>query len=265
MLVSSWSLQALQARLLGSGEVGQLGRVAGGHRGQVVDAGADEVLGVQASELRGDDRADVAALGAVARGAQAVHQLGEGVGDAREIPTGLPGGPREGEAGQGWGDHMEGVGRVAAVGLATAQRPARAGRRNDTRILESARAVFLADPGAPIAAVATHAGVGISALYSRYGSKEALLRKRSLDGLQGFVDATQAALADNRDTWTAFADYLRRLVDADTSSLTLALAGRFTPTPELIGLAERANELSNTLFEPIKGLLRPGVGSTISG
>lgn len=158
----------------------------------------------------------------------------------------------------------------ASAGLPPWASPPRSGRRapaarNDTRILESARAVFLADPGAPIAAVATHASVGISALYSRYGSKEALLRKRSLDGLQGFVDATQAALADNRDTWTAFADYLRRLVDADTSSLTLALAGRFTPTPELIGLAERANELSNTLFERIKGLLRPGVGSTISG
>jgi AcrR family transcriptional regulator len=143
--------------------------------------------------------------------------------------------------------------------------PPRSGRRaqaalNDTRILESARAVFLADPGAPIAEVATHAGVGISALYSRYGSKEELLRKLSLDGLQGFVNETQAALADTRDTWTVFAGYMRRLVDADTSSLTLALAGKFTPTPELIGLAERANELSNTLFEHIKGLLRPGVG-----
>ena len=41
--------------------------------------------------------------------------------------------------------------------------------RNDQRILDSARAVFVADPGAPITAVAKHAGVGISALYTRYG------------------------------------------------------------------------------------------------
>src|SRR5580704_4810648 len=39
--------------------------------------------------------------------------------------------------------------------------------RNDRRILESARAVFVADPAAPITAVARHAGVGISALYTR--------------------------------------------------------------------------------------------------
>src|SRR4029079_6313948 len=41
--------------------------------------------------------------------------------------------------------------------------------RNDQRILESARAVFVADPGAPITAVAKHAGVGISALYPSHG------------------------------------------------------------------------------------------------
>ena len=35
---------------------------------------------------------------------------------------------------------------------------------NDAVILASARAVFTADPSAPISAVAQHAGVGISAL-----------------------------------------------------------------------------------------------------
>ena len=49
--------------------------------------------------------------------------------------------------------------------------------RNDERILESARAVFVADPGAPISAVAEHAGVGVGALYRRYESKEDLLRR----------------------------------------------------------------------------------------
>ncbi len=39
--------------------------------------------------------------------------------------------------------------------------------RNDTLILAAARAVFTADPSAPIAAVAERAGVGISALYRR--------------------------------------------------------------------------------------------------
>jgi AcrR family transcriptional regulator len=80
--------------------------------------------------------------------------------------------------------------------------------RNDDLILESAKAVFLADPGAPITAVARHAGVGISALYTRYGSKEELLRKLCSDGLARFIAETQAALAalaEGRDSWSVFA------------------------------------------------------------
>jgi hypothetical protein len=37
--------------------------------------------------------------------------------------------------------------------------------RNDQVILDAARQVFIADPAAPISAVAKEAGVGISALY----------------------------------------------------------------------------------------------------
>ena len=47
--------------------------------------------------------------------------------------------------------------------------------RNDQRIIDAAREVFVADSGAPIAAVAKRAGVGIGALYRRYASKEELL------------------------------------------------------------------------------------------
>jgi AcrR family transcriptional regulator len=131
--------------------------------------------------------------------------------------------------------------------------------RNDERILESARAVFVADPGAPITAVAKHAGVGISALYSRYASKEELLRTICHDGLARFVAETEAALADQREVWPVFSDYMRRLVDADTSSLTLALAGTFTPTAEMFKLAEQANELLAELFARVKPLLRPDI------
>jgi AcrR family transcriptional regulator len=131
--------------------------------------------------------------------------------------------------------------------------------RNDERILESAKAVFLADPNAPITAVAKHAGVGISALYTRYGSKEELLSRLCHDGLARFVAETEAALADEREDWTAFDGYMRRLVDADTSSMTLALAGSFTPTEEMFALAERANELLEQFFTRIKEALRPDV------
>jgi AcrR family transcriptional regulator len=129
--------------------------------------------------------------------------------------------------------------------------------RNDQRILLAAKAVFLADPGAPIAAVAEHAGVGISALYRRYTSKEELLRKLCSDGLALFVAEAEAALNDDRDEWTTFADFMHRLVDAEASSMTLALAGRFVPTSEMYAQAEYADALLHTVFERSTSVLRP--------
>jgi len=121
--------------------------------------------------------------------------------------------------------------------------------RNDRRILDAARAVFVADPGAPIAAVAEHAGVGISALYRRYASKEELLRRLCGDGLKAYLAAAEEALADDGDPWEAFARFMRRVVDADTHSLTARLAGTFTPTDELNRDAATAQELNQRLFE----------------
>jgi AcrR family transcriptional regulator len=121
--------------------------------------------------------------------------------------------------------------------------------RNDQAILDAARSVFMRDPEAPISAVAQAAGVGISALYRRYPGKEDLLRKLAADGLQRFLDELEAALADERDAWTAFADFMRRAVDANTSSLTRALAGTFAPTPDMWANGQRSAELLGELFE----------------
>jgi AcrR family transcriptional regulator len=131
--------------------------------------------------------------------------------------------------------------------------------RNDQRILEAARAVFVADPGAPIAAVAEHAGVGISALYRRYASKEELLRRLCGDGLKAYLAAAEEALADEGDPWEAFARFMRRVVDADTHSLTSRLAGAFTPTDELNRDADAGQELNQRLFERTRasGAIRP--------
>ena len=130
--------------------------------------------------------------------------------------------------------------------------------RNDGVILAAAREVFIADPGAPISAVAKRAGVGISALYRRYGSKEGLLQKLSADGLDAYVAAVEEALADGGDPWEAFARFMRRAVDADTNSLTSRLAGTFTPTEELYREGRRARELNERLFERLgdAGVLR---------
>lgn len=131
--------------------------------------------------------------------------------------------------------------------------------RNNQVILDAAREVFVADPGAPISAVAERAGVGISALYRRYASKEELLRQLSLDGLRRYIAAALAALADEGDPWNAFATFLRRIVDADTHSLTLRLAGTFTPNEELYREAALAQELNQRLFDRTRaaGAIRP--------
>ena len=133
--------------------------------------------------------------------------------------------------------------------------------RNDGLIVEAAREVFVADPTAPIAAVAERAGVGISALYRRHGSKEDLLRTLCTDGLQRFIAVAQAALAREDDAGEAFAQFLHGIVAADTHSLTVSLAGTFTSTPELRELAGRAGELSAAIVDRAHaaGALRPDV------
>jgi AcrR family transcriptional regulator len=134
-------------------------------------------------------------------------------------------------------------------------------RRNDRRILEAARAVFVADASAPVSAVAEAAGVGMSALYRRYGSKEDLLRALCSDGLQRYIAEVEAALADEGDERTVFADFMRRVVDADTHTLTQRLAGSFVPSEELYAAARRAEELNLRLIERCQaaGALRADV------
>jgi AcrR family transcriptional regulator len=130
--------------------------------------------------------------------------------------------------------------------------------RNDGLILAAAREVFTADPGAPISAVAKRAGVGISALYRRYESKEELLRRLSADGLNTYIGVVEEALADEGDPWEAFARFMRRAVDSDTNSLTSRLAGTFTPTEQLYRDGQRARELSERLLERVRraGVIR---------
>jgi AcrR family transcriptional regulator len=133
--------------------------------------------------------------------------------------------------------------------------------RNDARILEAAREVFLADPGATMAAVAARAGVGISPLYRRYPSKEALLAQVARDGLRRYVEEVEAAVADAGDAWEAFAGFMARILEAGTHAIAVRLAGTFTPTPDLMDAAARAAELNTALLERTKrsGGLRPDV------
>jgi AcrR family transcriptional regulator len=117
--------------------------------------------------------------------------------------------------------------------------------RNDTGILDAAREVFLADPAAPVSAVAARAKVGISALYRRYASKEDLLRELARDGLVRYSTELERALSDDdRDPWTVYTRCLTRVLDGGSQALAQRLAGTFTPTPELTELAQRTGMLA---------------------
>ncbi|MBV9282759.1 MAG: TetR/AcrR family transcriptional regulator [Chloroflexi bacterium] len=121
--------------------------------------------------------------------------------------------------------------------------------RNDRRIIEAARAVFIADPGAPIALVAARAGVGIGALYRRYSSKDALLQRLCLDGLQLYIAAAEAALVDDGDPWPAFVQFLRTCLDAGSGALTVRFAGTFSADEELHRAGRAAHDLTRRLLE----------------
>ena len=133
--------------------------------------------------------------------------------------------------------------------------------QNDELILQAAREVFLADPTAPISAVAERAGVGIGALYHRYAGKEDLLRTLCRNGQEIYLTEIKRALASGDEPWEAFTRFLRRIVAANTHGLTVRLAGTFVPTAEQLALAEEMQALAIELFERVRatGLLRDDV------
>ena len=133
--------------------------------------------------------------------------------------------------------------------------------QNDELILQAAREVFLADPTAPISAVAERAGVGIGALYHRYAGKEDLLRTLCRNGQEIYLTEIKRALASDDEPWEAFTGFLRRIVAANTHGLTVRLAGTFVPTAEQLALAEEMQALAIELFERVRatGLLRDDV------
>ncbi|GLY22066.1 TetR family transcriptional regulator [Micromonospora sp. NBRC 101691] len=82
-------------------------------------------------------------------------------------------------------------------------------RRNQERILVSARAVF-AEHGidAPMATVARRAGVGVATLYRRFPTRDALVRAAFAQQMETCARALTEALADP-DPWRGF----QRLVE----------------------------------------------------
>jgi len=124
--------------------------------------------------------------------------------------------------------------------------------RNDELILEAARAVFTADPGAPISSVAERAGVGISALYRRYRSKDDLLQKLCTDAIRTYADIAESAATSQEEPWQVFVSFMRAALDARAGSLSVRLAGQFTVGEELQAELPRAFEGTRRVLEKAK-------------
>lgn len=120
--------------------------------------------------------------------------------------------------------------------------------RNDTAILAAARRVFIREPAAPVSAVAAEAGVGISALYKRYPGKEDLLRTLCIEGLERFCEIARGAIEED-DPWQGLVSFVTGIVEADVHSLTVKLAGTFTPTPAMHQLATDSGDLARQVFD----------------
>ena len=99
-------------------------------------------------------------------------------------------------------------------------------------------------------AVAARAGVGISALYRRYPSKEELLRKLCSDGLKEYIAAAEDALADDGDAWKVFRRFTHRIVEADAHTLTARLARTLEDGSEAVFRdATKAQDLGERVFK----------------
>lgn len=129
------------------------------------------------------------------------------------------------------------TGPVYSEGMKEPRRPSRGRYReaaeNDTRILAAATRVFTSDPEAPISAVGTAAGVGKSALYSRYASKQDLLMAVGEHLTEVYVGIVETALARlNRDEppVQVLSTFLADAADAGVHAMMLSVAGRFEPT-----------------------------------
>lgn len=162
------------------------------------------------------------------------------------------------------------------MGMTDTAAPLLSGRRaqaarNDETIIAAAREVFLADPTAPIAVVAEAAGVGISALYRRYRSKDDLLLRLCQDGMSRYLDEARSALtgldrlgteamarepAAREAAWGTFSHFMINCVDAGAGSLTVRLAGAVPPSAELERLS---TDLYAALTELVDRLHEAGI------
>lgn len=123
-------------------------------------------------------------------------------------------------------------------------------RRNRDAILAAACELFIeVGPAAPFDEIARRAGVGIATLYRRFPDREALMRAVVLDVLERVAQEARAALAEERDAFTALTRYMHRALDVRIAAVMPALVGQISLEDEQI---VRRREQST---EPIAALI----------
>lgn len=121
---------------------------------------------------------------------------------------------------------------------------AREAAENDVRIFDAARDVLTRDPRASVAAVGAAAGVGKSAIYLRYPSKEVLLQRVAEECTRRFIaliDRTHGDLDAGGSPSAALDAFLEGMLDLDIHAFMWATNGTYTPTDDDV----RASRLGN--------------------
>ena len=112
--------------------------------------------------------------------------------------------------------------------------------RNHERLMRAAREVLAATPDAPMAQVASRAGVGVATLYRRYASREALVAETWLESVREVEAQARVALDRARMfPWGAFVGFMTASVASGMGALAAALAEAGAPAEDLVA-AERS-------------------------
>jgi AcrR family transcriptional regulator len=134
---------------------------------------------------------------------------------------------------------------------------------NDRALLDAAREVIAVDGAhASVAAIAARAGVGIGSLYRRYRTKQDLFQRLVEIGLDRWLAAARAGLADD-DPWDGLAHYVLTGIEIGQGALG-AIAGTIEVTDEITEKNQRCDAAVDALIARAHaaGVLRPDVTRT---
>ncbi len=121
--------------------------------------------------------------------------------------------------------------------------PRLSGRRpeasvNDVRVLAAAQDVLTVAPQTSMSEIAARAGVGVGSLYRRFPSRDALVRRLLVEGMDAIVGAARDALERvDADPWDAFEGFVHEASQARAGSLRGLAATR--PADEELYVAAR--------------------------